>query len=74
MLMYLSYRTDFFKARKIYEKLGQFDYAGESYTEDFEVVVGSGSNGQYYYIGQLKFGTQLGDGIGIIVWESGDTL
>ena len=61
------------ESRKTYDKLGQFDYAGEKYTEDLKKLKLKNDAGkQLIYIGQLKKGTEIADGIGIEVWNNGN--
>ena len=62
------------KPRTKYEEIGQFDYANENYTDDLKEKVGKSKSGiKWIYVGQFKAGTNIKDGIGITVWESGDT-
>mmetsp|Transcript_19053 Transcript_19053/g.21942 ORF Transcript_19053/g.21942 Transcript_19053/m.21942 type:complete len:205 (-) Transcript_19053:24-638(-) len=60
------------KSRKVYNKLGQFDYDID-YAEDFGEEIGSSNSGQkFIYVGQFKKGSnKIGHGISIIVWDSG---
>ena len=68
------FRTDFVKARKVYERLGQYDYQNPDYTDDITELIGKGTKGsKLVYFGQVKSGTNKKDGIGISVRVTGDT-
>lgn len=68
------FRADFIKSRKVYEQLGQYDYQNPDYTDDITECTGVGKNGEnWVYFGQTKAGTEILDGIGIMVWERGAT-
>ena len=55
--------------------MGQYDYQGETYMEDFKPLIRcEGERWKWIYIGQLKNKTNIRDGIGIIVWNNGDTF
>ena len=70
----ICFSADFVKPRRRYLELGQFDYQGETYTEDFGDKVDIAHDGtKYYYVGQFKNGTNKRDGIGMIVWVDGYT-
>ena len=70
-----AFSIDFVESRKTYNKLGQFDYKGEKDIKDLKEKKGINDKGkQIIYIGQFKKGTEIEDGIGICVWETGATL
>ena len=58
----------------MYNDLGQYDYNGETYIDDIEDKVGKIDWSKYYYVGQFKNNSKIPDGIGITVWNSGDTF
>ena len=70
----MTYRSDFAGARKKYEELGQFDYDGETYVDDIGEKIGELSGSKYIYKGQFKEKSKIADGVGICVWDSGDTF
>ena len=71
----LLFSTKLVESRKIYNKMGQFDYKGKKYTEDLKEYIGKNDKeNKCIYIGQVKKGTEILDGIGICVWDHGATI
>ena len=69
------FREGFSMISKTYKKLGQYDYGKDSDVTDIQEYVETDMFGwRSIYIGQVKEGTNIKDGIGIRVWEDGNTL
>ena len=67
--------TGFAVTSQIYNQLGQYDYGRADCTGDLMQKTGTSKTGKkILYIGQFKTGTKIEDGIGISVWNSGDTF
>ena len=68
------FRTNFSKSSEIYYKLGQFQYNHSDFTPGpiqqfiFEDI----DDNKVIYLGQLKEGTDIQEGIGIMVISNGD--
>ena len=59
---------------EIYNKLGQHKYKTKD-PDNITEYIGTYSTGnKYIYIGQLKVGTNKAEGLGICVYNTGDTL
>ena len=71
------FRVDFLKSKKVYDQLGQFDYPDQGYNDNFkEFCVNFLPIFELcwlFYVGQMRPGTTIFDGIGIWVWSYGDT-
>ena len=71
---WLLFRTKFSKSSEICYKLGQFQYNHSDFTPGpiqqsiFETKKGT----KAIYLGQLKEGTDIAEGIGTVVYSSGD--
>ena len=75
IILVYAFRGDIAKTRKRYLELGQYDYEGEEYLENFGEKIGTNTNGlKYHYIGHFKKGTNGRDGIGISVTENEYTI
>ena len=69
-----SFISKLVKSRKTYNELGQFDYKGDKYTKDLKEKKGKNKEGdEWIYIGQFESGTEIRNGIGIEVWDTGYT-
>ena len=59
----------------MYHELGQFQYQLSDFTKSpIQQSVYTSDFGNALYLGQLKEGTNIRDGIGIAVYRDGDTL
>ena len=73
-MFYCFHRSVLSKLYTIYAKLGQFDYGkDESIKNLHEIIVTSKYGNKNIYIGQVKEGTEIKEGIGIQVFSHGDT-
>ena len=66
------FRTEFSKSSEIYDKLGQFQYNHSDFTPGpIQQSIFETKAGKAIYIGQLKEGTDIEEGIGIRVGSNG---
>ena len=67
-------RTKFEKSSEICDKLGQFQYNHSDFTPwpIQQSIFKSKKGFKAIYLGQLKEGTDIAEGIGIVVYSSGD--
>ena len=70
---WLLFRTKFSKSSEIYYKLGQFQYNHSYFTPGpIQQSIYEINDNKVIYIGQLKEGTDIKEGIGIRVASNGD--
>ena len=68
-----AFRTNMDKSRKIYSDQGQFKYPEIDCSRPL-TIQRSKIGMVYFYIGQMQEGTNMRDGVGIAVHDSGDTI
>ena len=75
-MLIFAFRTRFGKSSEIYSKQGQFKYDQSDFTSDSiqQLILETTNNYNEIYLGQLKEGTNIKEGIGIRVASSGHTL
>ena len=73
---WLLFRTKFSKSSEICYKLGQFQYNQSDFTPGpiQQSIFKTKTDNKAIYIGQLKEGTSIKEGIGIAVYSNGHTL
>ena len=72
MLIFV-FRTKFAKSSEIYSKLGQFQYSQANLTSSpVQQKIYTTTDGlKAIYLGQLKEGTSIQEGIGIVIYSNG---
>ena len=75
-MLTLLFRTKFEKSSEIYAKLGQFEYSQPVFSPGLiqQSIYTTKAGNKAIYLGQLKEGTKIQEGIGIVVSSNGDTL
>ena len=74
-MLIFDFRTKFAKSSEINSKLGQFQYHLPDLTSTaIQQLTFTPAVGKAIYIGQLKEGTRISEGIGIAVYSNGHTL
>ena len=73
-ILILVFRNSFEKSNEIYSKLGQFQYRKSDFTPEpiQQLNFNTSEDGKAVYLGQLKEGTDIQEGIGIQVYSNGD--